>query len=454
MKSPLLCILITLCITLSNTCMEPTRLQSLPEDILLYIIALTGNITSWVYVNTQFSSLITKKNMLTLYPWCLSKRDHICFMVKSAKTENKDLIKLGLKTALQCGHHYLTILSYFISKEDSINKVIKDFKKNTNTECPELLLSTIIAIYRGDFCYINEYKKHIVLKKNDEDKKRLTPLLIAAELNHLNLVEFFLAQDPTSLNQTPTCSTEPLNKNQTQLFMATPLHIAIRQQYDKMCALLLSFKNIDLTAKINDLSLVEWTCEKSNINILKLVLEQLKIKYPDQYISFLSAKALDLAINNKSKTSFLLQEIEYKLPEKEQPLHIAARHNSTYLIDTLCTHPHTNINAQDEKGNTALFLAIKKNNMPFVNALLEKITSHTMLNDDKQNIFHAAAYIDSPLINTLIAQFIPKGTVHYLNDKDINGHTPLALAQELEHTITAQSITNYLLFTSTFPKQQ
>lgn len=444
--------LIMLHTPLSNVCMESTRLSHLPEDILLYIIALTNNTTSCIFVNIQLFTLITKKKMLTLYPWCLSTRDHINFMVKAAKTENKDLIKLGLKTALQCDHDYLKILSYFISKEDSINKTINDFKKNTSTECPEILLSTILTVYRGDSCYINEYKKHIVLKKNDEDKKRLTPLLIAAELNHLNLVEFFLAQDPTSLNQTPTCSTEPLNKNQTQLFMATPLQIAIKQQYDEMCTLLLSFKNINLKAKINDLSLVEWTCEKSTISILKLVLNRLKEKHPNQYISFLSAKALELAIYHKEKTLFLLQETQYMLPGKEQPLHIAARHNQTYLINTLCSHSNTNINAQDEKGNTALFLAIQKNNMPFVNALLEKITNHAMLNDEQQNIFHAAAYINCPLINTLITKFITQETVHYLSDKDINRHTPLSIAQALKHNIPAQSIENYLL-ASTFPTQ-
>jgi len=453
MKLQLFFMLIILCTTRPNTCMDSIRLHHLPEDILLYIVALTENKTSCSFINIQLSTLITKKNMLRLYPWCLNTRDHIHFMVKSAQQKSIELIKLGLKTARLCGHNYLKILSYFIPKDTPINDIIDNFKKNYNAECPEALLSTIIAVYRGESCYIDEYKQHIVLK-NEKNKTMLTPLLVAAELNHLNLVELFLAQDPTLLNQRPTCSTEPLNKNQTQLCMATPLQIAIKQQYEKMCALLLSFKNIDLNAKINDLSVVEWTCDKGNITILQCVLNRLKEKHPDQYIPFLSAKALDLAINNKPKTLFLLQKMQYKLPGREQPLHIAARHNTTYLINILCAHPNTNINAQDENGNTALFLAVQKNNMPFVNALLEKITDHTILNNDKQNIFHTAAYINCPLINTLITKFITKETAHYLSDKDINGHTPLAIAQLLKHTIPAQSIENYLLAMSTSPTHQ
>jgi len=400
--------------------------QSLPIEIILHIAALTDNKASISAVNKQCCYSITQHNLLEKYPQSLNSQDHMNFMVKYAKKRNKSMIKLGLKTASLCGHDYLHMLSFFITKDSPLLGTIDTYKNNPHTEIPEKLIYPIISFLKGYISSINTYKEKLPLD-NPKNINRLTTLHVAVHNGHLAFAQLFLAQDPTLLNQIPCYDRAPLSKNEKQLIMITPLEVAIKLNYLPLCKFLLSFKNIELNSSPNNSTLLEWTAQEGTLEILKLITNRLKEKYSHtQYNSLFSAKILKYIIKDRDKTLFLLKEMNYKLPGKTQPLHVFIQSQQSdlviYSVKDICDHPNTNINAQDEDGNTPLLLAIQNNLLDCIDYLLKKDADPTISNKNLQTSFHAAALKSTPCI---IERLLNTKNLSNINSCNITGDTPL-----------------------------
>jgi len=341
------------------------------------------------------------------------------------------MIKLGLKTASLCGHDYLHMLSFFITKDSPLLGTIDTYKNNPHTEIPEKLIYPIISFLKGYISSINTYKEKLPLD-NPKNIHRLTTLHVAVHNGHLVFAQLFLAQDPTLLNQIPCYDRAPLSKNENLLIMATPLEVAIRLKCLPLCEYLLSFKNVKLDTSIDDSTLLEWTAQKGTLEILKLITNRLKEKYSHtQYNSLFNAKTLKYIIEDRDKTLFLLKEMNYKLPGKTQPLHVIIQSKQSnlviYFVKDICNHPNTNINAQDEDGNTPLLLAIENNLLGCIHYLLEKKADPTISNKNLQTSFHAAALKSTPCI---IKKLLNTKNLSNINSCNIAGKTPLICSMQ------------------------
>lgn len=424
MKLHKLPLLILLCIAQSNMGMENNRWHTLPPEIILYIASFVDNKASFAMINKQCTDFIQQHTLLKEYPRCLHLKDHMNFMVKYAKKENIKMINLGLKTGLLCNYDYLNMLSSVIPTKDPLTMIITEYKVKCNydsyPQLPEKLIEPLISFLKGDIDYINAYKKRLHLA-NEQDRGKLTPLHVAVNLCDINFASLFLAQDPTLLNKLP------LSEN-TDLQIITPLAIAIYKKDLEMCKFLLSFKNIELDSLVYNQNLLEYSPINNSFDILKLIAHILKQKYNQKkYISFFTKNALVATINHEQELLFLLNEINYILPNATQPLHIIITHMpSTYsdsvmkIIKNIINHQNTNINAQDENGNTPLLLAIHRNyDITYINYLLEKGADPTIKNNDLQTVLHLSR--DNDLMNRLLKT----DALNYINCQNKNGRTPL-----------------------------
>ena len=442
---------------------KPSVLQLLPQETLLYIAALAHNNAAMNLVNKEYAKLITQENVLLLYPQSLTKRDHINFMVKAAKKDDEKKVRLGLKTALACGHDYETIVNKISPNDSAIFfstipiaqfKISLKYERNGNDKYFQTLLPAILSVYKGEPATINAYK-NLLLFNHPNYKQRFTALHVATQLNHPDIAELLIAQDATLLHQRPY----PINLAGpvAPMAMATPLEVAIYKDLPDMYGLFTSYKNIHpdpslLVDKMltggKDLTFLEWVISKknlpfkNNLPLLKDILNRFKHHYDkEKYLSFFTPQALDLAIsppntailppNYNKIILFLWEEIGYKLPGKTQPLHMAVKKDNRDLIKILCEHPTTDINAQDEDGNTPLLIAAQNeswinNYIWSINYLLTKNADPTIVDKNLRTPLSTAAHSHEIRIIKLL--LTTKKVRDTINSQDIEGKTALMLS--------------------------
>ena len=365
---------------------SPSSLLPLPEDTHLYVIALAKNNPSLHLVNKQYSRLITQENMLRTCTASLSWQDHMRFMVKAAKQYNGDdsLIKLGFDTASLYGHDCLKTLPYFMPNSSPIMQTEKNSGKKfiSPEESFATLLPYIVSVYRGDPGAINAYKCKPRKLLTQMFNPRITALHVVAnrKRNEFWIAELLLAQDPTLLNKLPLepSDMDPSDNYAYILTMATPLEVAIARANTPLCALLLSFKNIDFdpSSSLNpEYTFLEWALHiNNNFTIAQLVADQIiKQHGKERLCSLIRAQTLNLAMIDYPMSKFLLEKIEYKLPGATQPLHCAVFKilDNIKIIKKICKHPNTNINAQDEKGKTPLLICFQQGMLSCAKLLLQ-----------------------------------------------------------------------------------
>lgn len=89
-----------------------------------------------------------------------------------------------------------------------------------------------------------------------------------------------------------------------------------------------------------------------------------------------------------------------------------------------------NVNRRNEQGSTPLLFATQKGHTSIVKKLLELLPedSCTTVNYDGRNILHIAAFqSDKEMIKCILAGCPPTYIYKIVNEKDINGDTPLHL---------------------------
>ena len=245
----------------------------------------------------------------------------------------------------------------------------------------------------------------------------------------------------TDIVQTLLAKGVPLdvqNKKGTSALM-----IAAGNGNENLLALLLD-KGPDLNLKDNeDATALDYAVRDGQIKIAKILFAKSarsKHEYSESdLIVAVSNGALLSAVtrNNLNEVKTLLgsgASIETRSRHNQTPLMLAVEYGyggdevTNYLIEK-----GADLNAVNSEGNTALMLAIGRNNGKAVTKLLAHGAAIDILNKDRQSALHlASAGVRSKFVAALLAMKPSVGTGVDVNGLDAKGRTPLMLAADNE----------------------
>jgi len=226
---------------------EPVSLwYFLPKETITQIVA-HADVTvkqDLVLVNKQLLDIASKNNikdMLFHFPCLLRRQDHLDYMVKYAKEDNKAMVLRLMKIATYCDHaDWLDVIPYFLP-HDAPELGLFEWDKDYGN-WSERLFSCIIKAYAGDAEMITQYKiNHDALvfpgdfQLFPKNRDEVTALHLAV-YHPVAIAQLLLSQDPRLINV----------KDQTSL-RSTPIVWAVRRKAVDVCKFLLSCKNLDLT---------------------------------------------------------------------------------------------------------------------------------------------------------------------------------------------------------------
>jgi len=238
------------CCTLSMELPLQISWYILPETVIMPIVAMLeiSDKQTLCLVNKQLAHLASKKNIDNLLQWpCVLSRDyHLNLMVEYAINnndhKNDHKMILAIKSAPLCDHHHaIEIISYFITPDDSSTLNYLSLYKNDHHDDYLLkLLPTIIAVYRGNQNICENYKEFIV---EPEKRSTLSVLQLAAHCNHLAPAELFLIQEEQGIADFHT--------NKKDMSDWSPLHIAVENNHINMIKLLCKYSKTNINAQLN-----------------------------------------------------------------------------------------------------------------------------------------------------------------------------------------------------------
>jgi len=173
------------------------------------------------------------------------------------------------------------------------------------------------------------------IKINVQDDEGCTPLHIAAEAGHVNVVERFLGQDP--------CLIDLTSQNSNSF---TPLDFAIYKGHVAVVKVLLEFTSeSDLTRKNNcsGNTTLHIAAAGGHVEVVQLLLER--------------CSTLDLEVKNADGNTLL---------------HQATKNGHDKVVQVLLDHAATEFDLDDKNNdeNTPLHLAVKEGHVQVVNVLL------------------------------------------------------------------------------------
>ena len=255
------------------------------------------------------------------------------------------------------------------------------------------------------------------------------------------LIRAISARSSTDIVQTLLAKGVPLdvqNKKGTSALM-----IAAGNGNENLLALLLD-KSPDLNLKDSeDATALDYAVRDGQIKAAKILFAKSarsKQEYSENdLIVAVNNGALLNAVtrNNLTEVKNLLASgasIETRTRHNETPLMLAVEYGyggdevTNYLIEK-----GADLNAVNSEGNTALMLAIGRNNGKAVTQLLAHGASIDSLNKDRQSALHlAAAGVRSKFVAALLTAKPSAGTGVDVNGLDAKGRTPLMLAADNE----------------------
>lgn len=206
----------------------------LPETVIMHIVAISSpsDKQSLYLVNKQLSCLASKKNIDNLLRWpcVLSKNYHLNLMIEYAKIKNEKLMILAIKSAPWCDHDdAVEIISYFLTKDDDLStSYLSLYKNDRRDQYLQVLLPTVMAVYRADQGLYDVYKKNFIVKSKLCSYSSV--LQTAVFDNHSSLVKLFLAQEKNGI----------IDCGIKEGMDYTPLHIAASKNNSDMVKLLLT----------------------------------------------------------------------------------------------------------------------------------------------------------------------------------------------------------------------
>lgn len=401
---------------------------SLPRDIIIKIVAC-ADLETKKNLRLTCSELcfFDIKDLLKHSPLILNRKDHLYLMVQTTIKNDQEAFTNLLCNAVYCDHaDVLDIVPYFLPKDSHELTLLQTYFTHPDNKVLGLLLPYIMAVYKGDKETIDQYL--IKNMNHPEHKNVVNPLCIAIHHKHPNAIgELLLTQHVTLLN-----STDPDDNT-------TPLFVAALVNNVEMCKFLLSFKeiaaNIASSDSVTPLTIAVNGGYSDIVNVLISHTIDSDYGQKDQHgnpIPCLRApwyRAIWLGHMDIAKT--LLTLLDFQVPYATKPLHVAIMNNQPEMVKMLLEHSNTDVNAQDENGRTALFLAADLNNVPLAQLLLDnKANVNTFNHQDQTPLWCASfgGYID---MLTLLLKY--NARIDTSKDDDYNV-SPLSTAIQRDHT--------------------
>jgi len=374
---------------------SPISWYSLPETVVMHIVALSCNKRALCEVNHQLFKYANKKNIDQLIEWpCVLRRnDHLNLMIKYARANNAHKMILAIKSAPLCKNkNAVNIISCFID-DKLINDCLPLYKDNQCDEYLKKLLPAIMFVYGCVEAHDN-YKNKCIVQQHL--RKKLSALQAAAYYKHVFIARLFLMQEKQGLvdftitkgmsRRTPLHiavinrdydMVRLLCKNARHYIDAqsysnnTPLYIAIKlsnKNYDEkfkiIKTLLDAGANPNIQTRMLQLTaLMAAVSESLDNNIIKLILDK-KALVNMQNQEGNTALIIATILNNYDVMELLCRynaDVNICNNNKETALYSAVTHNDYKMVRLLCKH-NASVNIKNKRGLSPLIISVHSNN--------------------------------------------------------------------------------------------
>jgi ankyrin repeat protein len=273
---------------------------------------------------------------------------------------------------------------YSDNDEDTRHSAMLLAAKNGNIEVVQLLLNSGYFTLNS----INDTTHQHSASMHSAD---ITPLHIAVENNHYELVEWLLTFFPqintsrnglafisilmTQIKHTANLSAERLNIKQENDF-GNPLHIACMKGHVKIVELLLPYfeDEINLKAKhyAHKLTPLEYACQQGHDSVVDILLNHPLIVVNSDTIK-ITIEAAQISIAEKLiKRNKLTLSSDIVKILNEHLLKVAPIENSNDVINWLLNQNNVDINHENDEGQIPLILAMQAGQKQAVELLWSK----------------------------------------------------------------------------------
>ncbi|CAK9264898.1 unnamed protein product [Sphagnum jensenii] len=293
-----------------------------------------------------------------------------------------------------------------------------------------------IAARKGSAQIVGSLLQMPGVEVNVQDDRSFTPLDLAIEKGHVEVVELLLEYTSTSdLERKQKCSGN------------TPLHIATKSGHLELTNLLLEHANkLHFNKENADQNGAHLNNEEGHVDEVKGVLEHSESYIKEKNNDGNTPLHLSLEEGHAKVVQFLLTscntlDLEVENVAGQTPLHLATLGGHDEVVKVWLEHAKLNLKVKNKEGNTPLHLASLGGHVKVVNMMLEhrkELDFHSQ-NKDGNTIFHLATkggHLE------VVKVFMEDSKAKDLLDRNNNHwNTPLHLAIEEGHV----NVVNILL---------
>lgn len=376
-------ITLLLSITLHNYAMDKTKsiaLYPLSQDNVKKIMACSDlESRKALRLTCQDLLRIKTEDLISHSPLILNRQDHKFYMVYAAQKDNELLMKNLLNNAIRCNHEdALDLMLNFIPKEtdDIMEQLVISLLKRGSREIEKSLTAKmslpeteasikkcrhemfdnvysffpqVMKLYKADETMMNQYICTICNLKNPNDiiTNKLTPLHTAACLNSISMIELLLFNGYEKY----------VNDADTQ--GNTPLHLT---DDTDVVTILLKCKNIQLNKRTTTgiTPLYKAVCKQKQ-QLINLFLSQPNFIINEEDENQLTPLHMAAQLGHTVAFEFFFKHSEGKVHNTTKPIHYAAAFGHSDIIDIIVKKDISQLNIQNNVGETPLYLAAMYN---------------------------------------------------------------------------------------------